>query len=498
MCDLFGFKGGRQMNEQGEITVSFGGMFAFMLRRWKLVIALTAVFMVGIGGYLTYRQSGTIENKYKDSTYNMMIQDMTEGQIQTIDLFFARYQTFQDRIRENQRYNENSILMKLDADRISVLKREYLVKTDYMGVMSSFSEGCLGLNDYEKMAAELGNDVDARYIGELVTLDGVITQNGYQIDTVTGEEKIVGTLGDSYTGILTVTIKASSQEDCNNLIPIADKAVLEHTEALKAAGVIIYINEISTNYTEKADEGIAELQRTKAEQGSTLVTEYMNFEKSARESMDIKENEVFAYLIEKEQEVTERLSWKRYLVIGFIVGCLLSVFLLALMYVFRPKIKTIDDINVVTREKSIGVVIQKKDRKFFLDKFFHNWAKKIEFFGIKKNGEDDSIAFVCDRIGNICREQGSEKVYLVSDSDCKYTKSVLSRAISLLAEMGIEAGTGDPANSLEALKELRKSELAILVVTMMDSMPKVVKEEYVVCDENKINVAANFTVCPQK
>ncbi len=186
------------------------------------------------------------------------------------------------------------------------------------------------------------------------------------------------------------------------------------------------------------------------------------------------------------------------MVIGFVVGGLISAFLLALMYVFRPKIKTIDDITSVTREKSIGVVIQNKKSKFILDRFFRNWAKRIEFFGIKKNVEDDAIAFVCDRIGNICEEQGAKKVFLISDSECSYTKSVLSRATSLLAEMGIEAGTGDPANSLESLKELRKSDLAILTVTMMDSMPKVVREEYVVCDENKIPVAANFSVCPQK
>jgi hypothetical protein len=311
-------------------------------------------------------------------------------------------------------------------------------------------------------------------------------------------EMTSGSINDSYSGVLILTVSANSREDCEKIALIAEDAIEKHVKELKSVDINVVLSELSAAYTERVDSGIAEFQRSKNEEGSKLVTDYLAFEENARLSMNQQQNAVFSYLIEKDQEFKEQFSWKRYFVIGLLVGCLAAVIFLAALYICSPAIKSLDDIERFTKEKGIGVIIQKKKSGFFLNEFFSNWAKRIEFHGIKKTADNEAIAFICDRIGNICEDKKADKVFFVSDTECEYTKSVLEKAVGLLKEVGIEALTGDPANSLEALKGLRQSQVAVLAVTMKDSLPKVVRDEYIVCEENKIPVVANFVVCPQK
>ena len=486
------------MNEQdNEITISMGDMFAYMLHRWKLVLVVGIICTVVIGGFLIYRQRETIKNKYEDATYNEMVRDMTQEQLKTVDMFYTRYTTFQERITENKFYTDHSLVMKVDPNNVGVLTKEYLVKSGYSGVMSSFANVALDLDDYEKMARILGDNLDARYVNELVSLYGELSQDSYMIDTDKVGDVVNGSIGNSYTGILTFRVTANNRSDCDDIAKIADDAIREHMNALKDAGIEIEISELTVSYTEKYDTGIAELQRSQAERGSQLVTDYYEFENSAKTSLDADEFKVFNYLIEKEQEVNEKMHYFRYLAIGAVVGGVLALICLAVSYLFASGFKTFDDIRRITKEKELGVVIQKTRSRILLGKWFHNWARKIEFHGIKKVPEEDAIAILCDRIGNICSDKNVNKVFIMSDTDCKYTESVLSRVVKQLKEKGLEANTGDPASSIDSLKLLRDSQVSILAVTIKDSLSNVVRDEYAVCEENNIPVVGNFIVYPQ-
>ncbi len=487
-----------KMNEQNnEITISLGDMFAYFLHRWKLIVIVSLILMVGIGGFLIYRQYESIQNKYEDATYNLLTRDMTQEQLRSVDLYYTRYKTYQERIRENQFYADNSLYMKLDANNVGVLTEEYLVKTDYSGVMSSFSDVALDLNDYEKMANILGSNIDARYVNELVSLNGSLGQDAYQIDTDKVGDVINGSIGNSYTGILTLRIIANTRSDCDELAKIADDAIREHEASLKGAGIALEVSALTTSYTERYDSGIAEYQRTKSEQGSQLVTDYYNFEQSAKSSMDEQERAVFNFMIEKEQEVKEKMHYFRYAAIGLVVGGLVIVIILAINYLFAPGVKTIEDAGNLTKEKGIGIIVQKTKSRILLGKFFHSWAKKIEFHGVTQVAEEEALALVCDRLYNLCESRNTKKLFVASDADCTYTGRVLKQLIELLKAKGIEAGAGSPVSSLEALQNLRGSEAVVMALTIKNSLPNAVRDEYAICEENNIPVLGNFIIYPQ-
>ena len=363
--------------------------------------------------------------------------------------------------------------------------------------MSSFSTAALDIDDYSEMAKVIGNDIDPRFVYELISLNGNTQQEAYDIDTDKVGDVVNGSIEYSYTGILTLRVTANSKEVCDKLAVIADKAITEHLEKLKVAGIKAEMSELTDSYTEKVDADLADYQRSKIEEGSTLITDYHKFEDSAKSSMDEDEQALFKYMLDKTQNVKQSFSWKKWVIIGFGVGLVLALVILIIGYLLIPGIKTPEDALLYTKEKEIGIVIQTPKSRFFLGKLFHNWAKNVEFHGALQLKDDDMIPLVCDRIVKICESKEAKSVFLIADVDGGYTEEVVEKCVKILSESGLTAKAGNPIASVEALKELRESATAILALTNKGSLPDSIRGNKAVCEENKVPIVGNFIIHPQ-
>ena len=112
--------------KENEVSINLADMFAHILHHWKLILILSIALMALVGGLMTYKEYREVQNKYEESTYSAMIANMTDAQIETVEQFYSRYTAYKERIADNQYYVDNSLRMKLDANNIFVLTREYL------------------------------------------------------------------------------------------------------------------------------------------------------------------------------------------------------------------------------------------------------------------------------------------------------------------------------------------------------------------------------------
>ncbi len=484
--------------EDDELTISLTDMLAYFLHHWKMVLIVMIIFMVMVGGFMSYRDYSGIKSKYEDSTYSAMIEDLTDEQIETVTQFYNRYISYKNRIIDSQFYMDNSLKMRLDANNISVYTKEYVIKSDYSGIMSSFQNAALDLDDYTEMAEALGGDVDPRYVDELIDLWGNAEQGAYDIDTDKVGDVINGSIGNSYTGILCLTVTANGRENCEKLAAIADIAIADHFKKLLASGVDVEMKELTSSYIEKVDTDLAEYQRSKVEEGSNLVTSYYNFETSAKSSLDDDELALFQYLIEKAQNVTDHVHWKKWCVVGGAIGILLALGCLFVGYLAIPGIKTVEDAFLITKEKEMAIVIQSPKSKIFIGKIFHNWAQRAEFHGIKQIPDTESIPLVCDRIAQVCTGKNAKSVFLICDTEDGYTDEVESKCLGFLKKFGLTAYVGNPSASLKAIQELRKSDAAVLVLTNKGSLLDSIRSNMVICGENNVPIIGNFIVHPQR
>ena len=484
--------------DENEVSINLADMFAHILHHWKMVILFMMGFAIVIGGFMSFRDYKANKSKYDDTTYTGMMSALTDAQVENVDQFYNRYLAFKERVADSQYYIDNSLMMKLDANNLSVYTKEYLIKTPYSGIMDSFCKASLDMDDYKAIAAVIGDDIDPRFVNELFTLDGHLEQDAYAIDTDKDGDVVNGSIENTYTGILHLTVKANSKDTCEQIKDLVDAAISEHLNSLVEAGIKVEMSELTTAYTEKMDSDLASQQSAKIEAGSNLITEYHTFEKTAKSSMDENEQALFQYRIDKVQNVKQSVNYKKWIVIGLVAGLVLALVILVIGYLLIPGIKTAEDAMMITKEKEMGIIIQPAKAKVFLGKLFHNWAKSVEFHGVNQVPDSESIPLMCDRIERICKDKEAKSVFLVYDAKGGYSQEVAEKCVKLLEESGLKAKFGNPSASMEALKGLRESDAAVLVLTNKESLPDSIRGNKAVCEENSVPIIGNFIIHPQR
>ena len=485
------------MYQEDEVVINIADLFAYVLHHWKLILFWMIICGALVGGLMSFRDYRGIQNKFEDATYAGMVANLTDAQMETVNLYYNRYLAYKDRISDSQYYIDNSLKMALDANNISVLTKEYLIETSNYGLINSFSVAAIDFDDYQKMAEAYGGDVDARYLYELVSLSASANQDAYAIDTDKVGDVINGSIGNTYSGILTLSITAGSREECEKLMEVASSAIDEHLKMLQSSDVEIELSEITLVYTEKVDTSLAEYQRSRVEAGSTLVTEYQKFETTALDSMDESEQAVFNYLIEKDEAVKDHVSWKKWIAVGLALGMVLAGIYVVIQYMLIPGVKTTDDVYRLTKEKEMAVIVQPSTSKIMFGKFIHGWARGIELHGLNQVKDEEAVSILCDRIRQICMSKDMKSVILLSDVTGGYTGEVIDKCLAHLHDAGVEAIAGDPSASMDALKNLRSSDAAFLVLTTKASLPDSVMNNIRICEENKVPVLGNFIVHAQ-
>ncbi len=493
------------MYQEEEKTISIGDMLAYVLHHWKAVLITSLVLTVCVGGGMSFKEYKANQSKLEEASYNSLVSNLTAEQLKKVDQFYNQYVTYMGSMDVNRSYVSNSILMRLDPSHISELTRQYLITTSYSGVysgiMESFVSSAIDNEDYVEMAAVIGDEIDPRYVNELISINGNSEKDK---DTKETKDKsavdvvIDGSVENTYSNILTVTITYDDRKICEELVRVADQAIQEHLEKLKAAGVEVEMKELSESYVEKADSDLADYQKQKGQEGAAVVTDYNKYLDNAKSSMDEGEQALFDYLIQSNDPVKNHVSWKKWVVVGFAAGFVLSVVFFVVKYLMIPGIKTADDVYTISKEKEIGNVIQPVKSKVFLGALFHRMAKSIEFHGIEIVPDDDMIAIICDRIVKIAEGKSAGSVFIVSDVPAGYSKDVVDKCLKVLLESKIVAKSGNPSASIDALKNLRESDMAVMAYTNKGSLPTTIRSNLAVCEENSVPVIGSIMIYPQQ
>ena len=486
--------------EEKEVTINIADMCAYLLHRWRTVLIWGIVFMVLVGGLMSFKEYRGIKSKYKNETFSVMMDNLTENQQNNVKNYYSRYENYKKRIEENQNYIDNSYLMDINPNNVSEYTVEYLVKTGYPDIMSSFVSSSFDYEDYEKMAAIIGNGTNAGYISEIVILDGKVQQDAYEIDTDKVGDVVNGNISNSYTGILQLQIKAENREICEKLAETADGAIKEHLEKIKKAGINAEISNLTSVYMQKEDLDLSDYQRKKIDEGAEIVNGYYKFISDADKTLDENELSVFKYMIDKDQEVSESVNWKKWIALGFVIGFVLSAAIILANYLFIPGIKTFDEAEVIMDEKEIGVVIQPAKSKLFLGKIFHNLANKLEYREITQLSDIEAISLVCNRIEVVSKGNNSKNVYLIHDIVEGYTKEVIDKCVEILTSKGLYVKSGNPGGVADDFVTLSETTnlVAFFAITNKSSLPNSIKNNVLVCKENGIQIGGDFIISPQR
>ncbi|MCR5006971.1 MAG: hypothetical protein K6A76_00125 [Oribacterium sp.] len=483
------------INDNDEVVIDLLDMLAYFFQKWKYLLAGLVLGVLLIGCPLAYRQYRQIQNKYADTTLDAIQENMTKGEIETVNQLYNRYKTFRKRIINNQYYMDHSILMKMDPNNVSNYSVKYVFEADQRTAVDYFNSFSLNLDEYNEIARILGNDADPRFAYEVLGIQCTAAADDKIIDADMPDKIIVnGDITYKYRGLVTLSIKASNRDKCEKIAEIVDNAFSKAVTELTDIGVTVKLTQSGVNYTESVDTGLVEQQQSRMAMGSELVASYNAFEKDNKSSLNNQEQKLFEYMIHHDDFVTERPSWKKYVVIGGFAGAFAVAVVLCLMYLFAGDFKTVEDVSRFTGIKLVGCIYRKEKPFKGLDKLFLGIAKSIKLRGHAEQQDEEAAAVTVTRITEYCKQKNIDHIFIARDDSSDYAKTITDQMVNDLKSQISDVEAGDPLKSPEDLKKLHSSDMVVRMITLDKARKLALKELQEMCGEVSIPIFGDVVI----
>ncbi len=331
------------MNEN-YVEIDLLDLCKTVLKKWKVIIACALICAILGGAY------GALQaNKAKPETEEQikaLTADMTQEEIDNVKDAAEIINNYRAMYKTQKEYNENSIYQNLNPYSVDALKLSYYIDNHYkvsypvieesnnlipiiQAYISSFSEDAF----YEDLAKAVGEEGNPTYVKELVNINT--------------EEK------DS--GVLTITIYASSND---LLAKMGDYIKTSITEKQTRIAEVYGEHDLilaSESAGKIVDTLMAEAQSKNVERLTTITTNIANEEKlfAGNQLTFLK------YLI--HEELDEKVSIPKYVVLGLFVGLFLTIVLYCVKYVLSGAVKTENELSTLLGVTSYGKISENEE-----------------------------------------------------------------------------------------------------------------------------------------
>ena len=497
-------------SDDDEVEIDLGKMFAAIFRKTRQILASTIVLalVVGVCAYVT--QYTKIKNQYSDENLAALEKNLTASEIQNINTLYSRYKAYQSEINDSQTYMNKSMLMTMDSNNVTRENIGFLVNSNQSGIADFFSTYALGQDEYDKIAAVYGEDADADYISELVSIstpdqdtESKIDSSKISIETANGDTIFDGgTITKGYSQLMNVSVIGPTKDSCEQVSSLVQDAILAYAEKLKESGVTLTITKISEVYREGVYQELADQQQAKIAANSDLVSAYNTFVTDNVSSLSDDQKNLFTFLQNRDDQKTTGISTAKYFVIGAAAGLLIAVIIAAISYLSGGRVRTIDDV--------LKLMLPYSNRQFGYTPeaigFFHcgkkyrglnraiqHVADKIEFGSTPGYGMEESAAaaITAARIQNICQaldgnEEGS--LYLIQAGDDEFSAEVTQKLTQALQAKGIKAQCGNIAKDVKELEQMSRSKGTVVVCSLHHSRKAHLKNALQICRESGVPI----------
>ena len=481
------------MNELDEMTISFKDLLCRILLRWRLMFVcmlLGAVLLGGIG-YLKNAKKASVEKA--DVTNEQRIEGyeetLTEADIQSVNAAVDTYWAYQKSCKFMEEYRENSIRMKLDANRLPTIQLQYLIDTHYEAVYpvverkdmtadiaNSYQMKIRNTAVYEEIAEKMTDGTDASYISELIT-------TGMNND------------------LFFIIVNGMTEEDCQRIADTLKVVIDKETERLRELYGDYDIVLIDESYFEYASSELLEEQRRQiADYNNQIIA--MN---GLSANMTEEQKGYYEALMKGEEpETTEKEApteteqagngfqigyvSKKYILLGGGAGIFLVCCYVACRYLVSACLRVKEDLEECFGIVNLGTIPVHKPKKKIMgcvDRWIISRLKENN----SRFSEEDRYHMICAGIRIGAKKSDMQSVYLTgvcNDEFCEQIKALLCNKMEGSIET-VRYGKSvvyDP----ESLEMLVSSDGVVLVERINGSRYDELKKEIEICRQNQIKI----------
>lgn len=313
------------MNEQAyEQEISLGKVFYRIFRDWRkiFVIAMVIAVIAGAGNFVL-KKLKTADPEYIDTAEQNYERELTA--------FRAKGETLEREIAnlekaraEQEEYNANSVLMKINPFREYNASMQLYVATDYQilpgmdyqnidlsnRILHSYITYMTNGNMVKYIVDHLPDPIELRYLNEILSIDE-----------------------DTDNCMVTVNVQGVDEHMCDNILSYALEGILE-----KQREITLTIGEHSLNTVNRAvyETVNLELDETQKNNLQYVLDLSINLQEKAEKLRTWKSS------AEPQKEYTMTRIVKgsiKMLILGFIIGAVLAAVFIAFQYIMSDKLQ---------------------------------------------------------------------------------------------------------------------------------------------------------------
>ncbi len=467
-------------NQQEESTINLTNLFGHLLIKWKVILYVSVIAAVigGVIGLLKNGDTANVKTKDPETLLTEAKAKLTEDQIAEAEELYSVLISYDKAIEDRKTINEKSYIMSIDPFSATRIRMQYLIKTDIDDCSTTFSKDILSEEDYKEMSDLMGSDIGKEGMEEALSVE--TSKSG--LDNSTDFEKTRKT-------VMSIGYIAPNKDICNKVIEILDKAVGRRAEHLNKQGARLECTLVDTVLNDSISADINDLQQDTIVELGSLYTNRTNFLKNVVGKVDANEKIYFDSLSgimpeevkdESRQEGASSNSILVYVIIGLLVGCLLSIGWFVTRYIFDGRVHTVFEFSElsipVMRELPIGT---KQGDVYKTDKIT-DWGYKL--IGVNKTIED-SIELLCSELNNITGRDELKKIYIAADKEADRSIECANRISDGTTE-GVIYTVGELEPNSTDMKSLLDSDGVIILSVVDITKRKRIMEFLNICKRN--------------
>ena len=471
------------MNQrEDEREINIPDLFWSVCLKWRVILVWAIIFALVAGGIGYY-------SSIKKADAEALEKKLDKDDKMNIDTYLG----YSSLYKTQKRYNRLSPLMQLDPSDFYANALTFYVDNHYVVEYPVISES----DNIDALVQSYRNSLRTEEFA-----DGIVSAMSLQKDAKPYCMELVD-LDNRYGGlgvysdsgcVITLTVYGKNAEACAELADL----VKENFEAQKAALTeqfgehdITLIYDITKNVS---DVNLSYYQKTNLDYLNQYNNELKNAEKTlsdiALDYVDV----VKEVDEDEEQEGASPINIKL-IVIGFIIGAFLVLFIEAIAYILNKKLRYEDDFESIFGIKLLGAIVGENTGKKRLFGFIDRWMIKKRHANIHKFEAGEAEDMIGSNIKLLAKNAETDSVYVTGATIADIPEDLLDTLVKRLGKEGITLTVGKSiiynADALEAAAAAGN-------VVLIDKAGVVTYNEVYsmldTCDTLKINVLGGVVV----
>lgn len=405
--------------DNDEVVIDLRVLLWEILRRWQIILIACIVFAAAFGALGSY--------KHKSSKKEVPIEDLYKKLDPDERAKVENLVAHQGIIDDKTEYMENSIYLSMDPNNVNVARIDFMLNHNVNNkyIRQMYVAFMFDGDMYKKVAAEFSEQVDAKYLVELISYMDNRTRTNITEDSDTNYDS-----GDDLNRIISVKIIGKNKEQSEELQSLVIKHVEEFSQEVQKEYEGHSIKKILSSTYQTTDNSVLNAKTS----NNTQIMDLYNQHKTVYDTLDETQialynqlvNQMEGHIEDEEVEESGLSTVLKYVIIGILFGGFVIVAIVVVLTMFNGKIFVQRQITNTGLARVFGTLGQNKNKL----------ARLI--LGDVGSDKPVGLDIIVAKINTYCNNNGIASLTIVDNCVTNSGRSQMELVINAVEKSGIK------------------------------------------------------------